>query len=209
MAPIIFVFLFIPAIALSLAAREFAILPLDVRIAEALEHITNPAFSALMKGISVLGETDIAEALIIIAAAGFALRRRWFKAAFVLATSSSLLMTSSIKAAVARPRPTPAAGDGSGLLRTFDSFPSGHVVFFIVFFGMLGYLAWGHLRGYLRWACIALCTAMILLVGVSRVYLQAHWPSDVLGGYLIGGAWLIVLAGMYEWATSRLDTNRT
>src|SRR3989304_3839043 len=141
-APIIFMLLLVPAIALTLAARQFAVLPFDLPIAQALRDTISPPFSPLLTEISVLGLTHIAQALIVIAAAGFALRRRWLEAAVVLATSSSLLMAYWIKAAVARPRPTPEAGEESVFLRSFDSFPSGHAVFFTVFFGMLAYLAW-------------------------------------------------------------------
>ncbi|MDP2726539.1 MAG: phosphatase PAP2 family protein [Dehalococcoidia bacterium] len=174
-------------------------------IVELLEDIANPSFAALLAGISVPGQTAVAESLIVIAAAALALRRQWLKAVFMLATSSSLAIIFFIKVATARPRPIPETTDRNWLLFPFEgsSFPSGHAVFYTVFFGMLGYLAWVHLTGYLRWAAVTVCAALILLVGPSRVFLGAHWPSDVVGGYLIGGAWLMVLVGAYDWARSR------
>ncbi len=133
-------------------------------------------------------------ALMAASAAAFALGRRWLEAVLLVSTISSFEVSSVLKRIVARARPT---------LEAQDSFPSGHVVVFVVFFGTLGYLAWAHLSGYLRWIVVAACALLIVLVGPSRVYLGAHWPSDVAGGYLIGGIWLLLLLYAYERARPR------
>ena len=79
------------------------------------------------------------------------------------------------------------------------SFPSGHVVFFVQFFGFLLYLvARQKSPGWQRSATMFLVAWPITLVGVSRVYLGAHWPSDVLAGYLVGGIALFLMAVNYE-----------
>jgi membrane-associated phospholipid phosphatase len=57
----------------------------------------------------------------------------------------------------------------------------------VVFFGLLGYLAASRCQGKpIRWPALVVCGLLVLLVGPSRVYLAAHWPTDVLGGYLLG-----------------------
>jgi undecaprenyl-diphosphatase len=70
------------------------------------------------------------------------------------------------------------------------SFPSGHVMHYTNLFGLLTYLLATNWRsGKLRNTLIAVCSALIICIGPSRVYLGAHWPSDVMAGYLYGGLW--------------------
>ncbi|MEE9284480.1 MAG: phosphatase PAP2 family protein [Dehalococcoidia bacterium] len=87
---------------------------------------------------------------------------------------------------VGRSRPLGPAGG--------PSFPSGHVFGSTVFFGFWGFLAvhFG-LNKKLLALMLALLGAMILAVGFVRIYEQAHWPSDVAAGYLLGGLWLLAL----------------
>lgn len=76
----------------------------------------------------------------------------------------------------------------------------GHVLFFVIFFGFLAYLAWIHFAGRVRVILIATCAALIVLIGPSRIFLGAHWASDVAGGYIIGALWLFVLILLYQRA---------
>jgi undecaprenyl-diphosphatase len=81
-----------------------------------------------------------------------------------------------------------------------NSFPSGHTVHYVVFFGFLWFLAFTPLRlPGLRWAMLGLLAGMMLLVGPARIYRGAHWASDVLGGYLLGAALLLGNISLYRW----------
>jgi len=57
--------------------------------------------------------------------------------------------------------------------------------------------------GRLRVIAITICAALIVLIGRSRIFLGAHWASDVAGGYLIGMIWLFVLILAYQWIVHR------
>jgi len=91
-----------------------------------------------------------------------------------------------VKMIVNRPRPSP------DMVSVFEinssgSFPSGHATLVIVLFGSLFYLSSIYIRNkLLKRSAQIISVLIIMLTGISRVYLGAHWPSDVLGGYLLG-----------------------
>jgi len=78
------------------------------------------------------------------------------------------------------------------------SFPSGHSMMCLIGVGMLVYVLMipGHSGGIRRSILIGAGTAFVLLVGISRVYLGAHFPSDVLGGFAAGAGWLSICLGV-------------
>ena len=207
---LVFVIMLAFAILLSYAAAKFPVLPLDLKTYEELKEQANPLFDILMKWVSDLGEVAIAMALTAIAMVTFAVRRHWIEAVFMLATTSSVLLAFVLKDLIHRTRPFPldqnATGiNATGIIQSINeySYPSGHVLFFVVFFGFFAYLAWIHFAGRTRAIVIAICGALILLIGPSRVFLGAHWASDVLGSYIIGTIWLFLLILAYQWTVRR------
>jgi undecaprenyl-diphosphatase len=200
-----FVLLLLFALLLTYAAARFPVLPFDLRSYEELKEQANPLFDMLMNWVSDLGELAFAMALTAIAMLTFAIRRKWLEAIFMLATTSSVLLAFVLKELIHRTRPFPLNQNATGLIQTINeySYPSGHVLFFVVFFGFFAYLAWIHFAGRARLIVIAICGALIVLIGPSRVFLGVHWASDVLGSYIIGTIWLFVLILAYQWAIGR------
>jgi len=190
------------AIALSLAAHFFAVFPFDLTITHELQEEKNPAFSVVMQGVSAVGDTWIAIFIVGAAATFFIVRRRMLEAGFIILTASNFVLTSVLKILIARPRPPYFLVNPADIFLSIDqySFPSGHVLFFVVFFGFIACLAWGHQTGHVRTIIIAVCGALIILIGPSRVYLGAHWASDVLGSYIIGFLWLFFIILGYQQA---------
>ncbi len=119
----------------------------------------------------------------------------------VLADLSAEVAAFALKALVGRPRPD--RGPTHDLVAT-GSFPSGHVVRATVTVGLLlALLAWDHPR--LRTPFILVSVAFLLVVGAARVASGEHWPSDVLGGYLLGGAWADLALLAEEWWRRRQE----
>ena len=183
------------AVALTVAAHFFSAFPFDLKITRELREIQNPVFAQIMQWVSVPGETWIETILAGIVIGICLLRRRWGEAVFVLATLSSVILTTLLKILVGRPRPETFPANPGDLFWFVDqfSYPSGHVLFYVVFFGFIAFLAWSHLTTYRRWLVVALCGFLIVFIGPSRVYLGAHWASDVIGSYIIGGLWLLMI----------------
>jgi undecaprenyl-diphosphatase len=77
------------------------------------------------------------------------------------------------------------------------SFPSGHAFNIMLVCGFAIYLLWPVCRGArARGLVLAVSLSLIVLVGFSRIYLRAHWLDDVLAGYAIGVAWLLISKGV-------------
>ncbi len=139
--------------------------------------------SSLMEGVSFLGNT--VPAVITVAGVVIVLllyRRRVDAVFFALTPAASVLVTYLIKLLVGRPRPDELLA-GSGL-----SFPSGHVSYAATLGGFAWYLAPRVMpQRAAVWAVRGLMALFVLLTGFSRLYLGAHWPSDVAGGVLLAG----------------------
>jgi undecaprenyl-diphosphatase len=130
----------------------------------------------------------------------------WFlklrKEAFVLAINGVgiYFLGNLIKIIVQTPRPP------FSLLHDW-SFPSGHVMSFVACFGFLAYLIYKLPAHYFfRKIFFIILIGLIILIGPSRIYLGDHWISDVLGGYLIGGAWLFLMIKLYLYSNYAQST---
>ena len=128
-------------------------------------------------------------------------RRAWIFAAGAVLSGGWYVLVSHL---INRPRPTP-----SQVLRVTEHpgasrYPSGHTIFIVtvtvVLLLCLGYRflpRWGRLAG---WVVVAF---LVTTNAVGRMYTGAHWPTDVLGGFLIAVAWLTFL-GSFRWVSSRV-----
>jgi undecaprenyl-diphosphatase len=169
----------------------------DVGISRVIQSPRAKVYDELMTAVSDLGWRWISVGTrtslsTLMWAAGFRM-----ESAFTLSTWSGDLLTILIKTRVLRPRPTKDLVRVMGELEE-ASFPSGHVVHYVTFYGFLFYLVFIHLKQrWFRTALLTLLAGVILLVGPSRVYMGQHWPSDVAGAYLVGTLWLGVIIIAY------------
>lgn len=178
--------------------------PIDLKITHGLQSINNSFFSWLMTFISWAGispQSFIITAIIIVLI--YVLGYHWEATASLIAASTVELLNLLIKVLVHRVRPSVNLVHVTSLLKSY-SFPSGHVMFYIGFFGFLCFLIFTILKpSWLRTSMLVIFGGHVVLVGISRIYLGEHWPSDVAGAYLLGGLCLIGYIQLYRWGKAR------
>ena len=155
-----------------------------------------------MRDFTALGSVGVLS-FITLAAAGFlALQRKTHAALFVLvAVGGGQLLSTLLKIGFDRPRPD-LVPHGSVVYTA--SFPSGHSMMAAVTYLTLGaLLARVQPRRRLKLYLVALAIILTVAVGVSRVYLGVHWPSDVLAGWAIGAAWALLCWAAALWLQRR------
>ena len=100
-----------------------------------------------------------------------------------------IVLNQLIKRIFQRPRPT----EYRIIEETGYSFPSGHSMVSMAFYGYFIYLIYKYVKNkYVKWISIILLSLLICLIGISRIYLGVHYTSDVLGGFLISISYLII-----------------
>ena len=126
----------------------------------------------------------------------FPARRRWDKVCLLVGSGCVGLLNTALKAWFSRPRP---GGEVYAPLvhETYLSFPSGHAMSSMWVFGFLGYL-WGRHRPHRRVAVLSSLACLIAMIGCSRIYLAAHYPGDVLGGFAMGWVCLCAAIGIHH-----------
>ena len=120
----------------------------------------------------------------------FFLRKPRIAILIAVSITSGMLLTNLIKRGFDRPRPDLVP---HGVAVTNASFPSGHAMMSAIVYLTLGVLlARTQPSRPLRIYLMTLSILITLLVGISRVYLGVHWPTDVLGGWALGAAWALL-----------------
>lgn len=168
----------------------------------ALQKLRTGPVDAVMIAATELGSAMVAIAVIAALSVVLAYKRCWRTLAYWLtAVGFAQALVWMLKIALERARPI-AIYDGADRF----SFPSGHAASSIVLYGFLAFLlAYGQ-RARLRWAITLLAALLVGMIAFSRLYLGAHWLSDVLASLSLGTAWvaLLSIAYMQHVRTERL-----
>lgn len=165
---------------------------LDLTILSGIHAHDTPALTHLAFALTFIGSPRaLVPAILVAAALLWAKRLRRDAILLILGIGGAGLLDMALKLHFKRIRPDVPWAFVSE--HSF-SFPSGHSVCAVVLYGMLTYLAWSHLRAL--WQQVAVILAALLLVigiGLSRVYLGVHFPTDIAAGYAVGLIWLTPL----------------
>lgn len=155
------------------------------------DNIMSDGITSVLKVITELGGVAfivLAGVLIFM----FCKKIRWFVTFDLVGVT---LINQVIKHIVRRPRPN--------VLRLVEedgySFPSGHSMVSMAFYGIIIYLVYKNVTNkYLKWTLFTLLSLLILSIGFSRIYVGVHYFTDVVGGFLLGLAYLIIYINIYN-----------
>ncbi|MDQ3302624.1 MAG: phosphatase PAP2 family protein [Actinomycetota bacterium] len=152
--------------------------------------------------VTALGYYWVVLPLLVVAVYAFYRKGRKVSAALlVVSTVGGIFLTTALKALFQRSRPELF---DSGYTASFYSFPSGHATIAVGFYGTLTLLVAWRLTGFRRWAVAVAGSALVLLIGFSRLYLGVHYPTDVIAGFLAAPLWVITVGISYFlWRTFR------
>lgn len=134
--------------------------------------------------------------ILVLAVLGFRMKDKWGILFFIIAVGGGSLLTLLLKHLYLRERPSINEEiDAIGY-----SFPSGHSMGSLIFYGFIIYLVIRtHQRSWIKGLTAVVLSILIMMIGISRIYLGAHFPSDVLAGYIAGSIWLILSLIALEW----------
>ncbi len=160
----------------------------DQGVQEWVHGWASPGVGAGMRALTELGRVETFLPAAVFVGVGMVVEgRRRGAGALGLAMVGALALNEGLKLHFARARPgvSWALGDE----RTY-SFPSGHALFAVTLYGTLTWLAWRGATAGRRVGLAAVAGGLTVGIGVSRVYLGMHWPTDVLAGYAVGVVWV-------------------
>lgn len=171
----------------------------ELQISRGFQHDTYFAFwLQLMKGVSSLGDAPVRVMSFVLAALLFYVTKNRREVLFLAFCAAANVMAAGIKFIIDRPRPT------SDMVSIYQathnsSFPSGHVVHFVVFYGFI-ILSMFYCRSIpflIRCVIAYVAMLLILTIGLARIYIGVHFATDVIGGYMIGFAFLLIIMYLY------------
>jgi undecaprenyl-diphosphatase len=167
-------------------------LSIDIKVYNFIsENIMNDTLTSIFKVVTHLGGVAFIILLGVLCFM-FCKINRWFITFDLIGCT---IINQAIKHIVKRPRPN--------VLRLVEengySFPSGHSMISIAFYGLVIYLIYKNVKNkYLKWSLITLLSLLILTIGFSRIYVGVHYFTDVAGGLLLGLAFLIFYINIYN-----------
>lgn len=175
----------------------------DREIYSLIEPHTNETTSRIMVIYSWIGGTRfmLPANILLICYCLFIRKDHWQSIKLGVIALSSVSVMYLLKWFFNRPRPlVPLLEPAHGL-----SFPSGHAMTSITFFGLFIYLTAKYVKNsILKVILIVILLSFIIIIGYSRVYLRVHYPSDVLAGYCMGTIWLILCL----WILKRIEKSK-
>ncbi|KQR71020.1 phosphatase PAP2 family protein [Pedobacter sp. Leaf176] len=194
----IFLILLISFITLGVFISLNPITPFDIKVSQDVQKYQSKWLDYLMLSISVFGELPWSLVSVLVVAAIFYFNKFKRESYFITLILCSGLIILAVKNLINRPRPTSFYVRLVEINR-FQSFPSGHVLSYVLFFGFLIILMKNlkTIPAVWRRLVIIISIFLIVMIAPSRIYLGAHWFTDTLGGFFLGLICLYPLTYFY------------
>lgn len=184
---------------LALFVGQYPINSFDLAISKWVQQFHQPVLDQVMIVISAFGNVAIAFCCMAITTILFFIFKFKREALFTIAISFTGLFTFVLKQLFNRPRPT---DEYVTIVESYqnNSFPSGHTLSYVVFFGFMILLMrrLTTIPSYIRNSVSIFSYFMFIAGPLSRIYLGAHWFTDIVGGFLVGGLYLLHLNYYYK-----------
>ena len=179
----------------------------DEQVSSAFVPLRSPFGTKIMKFVSEVGDTFGYLFIIILTSMILFFKKVWklaIQGILILIIASGLNIL--LKGLVARPRPF----DDPLVYASFYSFPSGHAMSAMVFYGFLIHIVFSlEIKSWLKYVFTLIFVCFSFVIGLSRIYLGVHYASDILGGYFAGLIWLMFcLTIIYSLKIRALNTNK-
>ena len=191
---ILFAITAILAIVVTINVKNGRILELDLNIYKFFsENIINDKLTPIVKVITHIGGAKIVFVLTVLAIILIkGLKNKLFLLTGVVGTAGLNVV---LKHIIQRERP-----NINRLIHEKGySFPSGHSMMSMAFYGMLIFLIFKYVKNTaLKWTLIVILTILLSTIGITRIYLGVHYPSDVIGGFLVSLTYLFILTEIYN-----------
>lgn len=172
----------------------------DAQVFETIRPITTDLNTRIMRFITFFatGEFLVPANILLIIYFLFIRKHRWYSLSVPVVSLGSFIVMWSLKQYFSRVRPDdPVLRAAMGF-----SFPSGHAMSAMTFYGLLVYIIWKDVDNVtFKWILTFLLIIFIHLIGFSRIYLRVHYASDVMGGFALGLIWLVLSL----WVMHRIE----
>ncbi|MEO6050825.1 MAG: phosphatase PAP2 family protein [Pyrinomonadaceae bacterium] len=173
-------------------------LAFDNAVRQSIHSFSNGWLTTLMQAVTFCGST-IFLSIIAVAAVALFLRNghKHSAALFAVTMAGAVILNFILKISFVRERPLPYFETA---LPASHSFPSGHALYALCFYGSLAWIYAAREHKWVRQAAVwTLAASLIVLIGLSRIYLGVHYPSDVLAGYAAAFVWIMAVFGADAW----------
>ena len=163
----------------------------DIAVRMKVHEFFSPQMTKFMQTMTFLGSIGFLFTLFTVISVYWIIRKKYRPAAWLaMAAVGSVILDVSLKLSFHRPRPVPFVG----MTPQTYSFPSGHSLSSFCVYGVLAGLLCAHVQSAaLRKAIWSLCAVLVLAIGISRIYLGVHYPTDVIAGYVAAATWVSAL----------------
>ncbi|MEH7382083.1 phosphatase PAP2 family protein [Bacillus sp. JJ1533] len=199
---VLFLFSFIVFGLLAYVVHGHDILRFDSRVITFVQGLESVWLTFLMKFLSFIGSVPviIVLSIVILFFLYNVLKHRYELVLFIGVMVSSPILNYLLKGFFVRERP-----DFHRLVEISGySFPSGHAMNAFTFYGIFTFLLWRHIRvGWRRAALVLFSAIMIVGIGMSRIYLGVHYPTDIIGGYFASATWIGFSIWSFQWFKDR------